>query len=210
MQPAIGGTAPEASMREALRAATSSRHARLDSAVAFTEDISRATYRGFLIRISQLVVPLEARLHAIESFVARLPAAHQRQKAAALRADLAALGHAAWPPLPARIPVIAGEPAAWGCAYVLEGATLGGTVLARKFGPRLALTPDHGLAYWTFYGEQTSARWRTFLDALEAWAAKAGRSAQNQAVQSAVATFDAFLELFAAEPGEPVERAALA
>lgn len=61
-----------------------------------------------------------------------------------------------------------GEPAsAIGAVYVLEGARLGGKVLARKVEDRLGLTAEHGAAYLNGDGVNTGRRWRQFLAALE-------------------------------------------
>ncbi|HEY0710870.1 MAG TPA: biliverdin-producing heme oxygenase [Polyangia bacterium] len=201
MEPAMGGAAAKPSLRDALRAATASRHAALDAAVAFdAATITRAEYGRFVTRLCALVIPLETRLHAIDGFRARLPEAEARRKSAALVADLAVLGHGPRPAVLVQIPRIESEGAAWGCSYVLEGATLGGAVLARQMGPALGLAPGRGLSYWTVYGDQVGALWRSYLAALESWAASAPPREHGEAVEAAVATFDAFLQIFHGKP----------
>jgi len=51
----------------------------------------------------------------------------------------------------------------FGAAYVLEGSTLGGQVLLRQLGARLA--PSEGV-YLRGYGGQTGPMWQRFSDAL--------------------------------------------
>jgi heme oxygenase len=54
-----------------------------------------------------------------------------------------------------------------GCLYVLEGACLGGQIIARALRERLPLTDDHGLSFFVGDGSRTGARWRSVLDWLE-------------------------------------------
>ena len=75
-----------------------------------------------------------------------------------------------------------------GCLYVLEGAALGGQVLARSLGSRWQLTPSTGVAF--FYGDgpvATKRRWALVLD----WLERAGRAGTDAraAVAGASATF---------------------
>lgn len=89
-----------------------------------------------------------------------------------LARDLAALDVA-----PVRMPVPPTPrlecAAALGALYVLEGASLGGRVIARHVADALALTPDTGLAFFCGYGDATGEMWRRFGAALEAWVARA-------------------------------------
>ena len=45
---------------------------------------------------------------------------------------------------------------------MVEGATLGGQLLRRHLAPRLALTPERGLAYFAAYGDAVGPMWRAF------------------------------------------------
>lgn len=64
---------------------------------------------------------------------------------------------------------------ALGAAYVLEGSTLGATVLKKHFSDRFGLSETKGLRFFTGYGDQTGARWKAFLQFLRE------RSQQNPA-----------------------------
>jgi heme oxygenase len=54
-----------------------------------------------------------------------------------------------------------------GCLYVLEGASLGGQIIAKTLRGRLPLTNDHGLSFFVGDGSGTGARWRLVLGWLE-------------------------------------------
>jgi heme oxygenase len=54
-----------------------------------------------------------------------------------------------------------------GCLYVLEGACLGGQIIAKALRGRLPLTNDHGLSFFVGDGSRTGARWRLVLGWLE-------------------------------------------
>jgi heme oxygenase len=54
-----------------------------------------------------------------------------------------------------------------GCLYVLEGACLGGQIIAKALRGRLPLTTDHGLSFFVGDGNKTAMRWQLVLDWLE-------------------------------------------
>lgn len=54
-----------------------------------------------------------------------------------------------------------------GCLYVLEGACLGGQIIANALRGGLPLTDDHGLSFFVGDGSGTGARWRLVLGWLE-------------------------------------------
>ena len=113
--------------------------------------------------------------------------------------DLRALEHAPLPNVPPPT-WLTGEADAWGCAYVLEGATLGGQVVTRHL--RRTGFPDNTLHFYRSYGEQVGPRWRTFgalLGARHAAAPDPGTFAA-QAVRAATLTFELFTH-----PGAPTE-----
>ncbi|MDB5205745.1 MAG: Heme oxygenase-like protein [Flavisolibacter sp.] len=78
--------------------------------------------------------------------------------------------------------------AAWGGMYVLEGSTLGGQIIKRHLQKKLD-SGFTGSLYFTAYGAETGAFWKTFLQHL-------GEAAQDpedaeQIIDSAVKTFSA-------------------
>ena len=54
-----------------------------------------------------------------------------------------------------------------GCLYVLEGACLGGQIIAKSLPGRLSLTDEHGFSFFVGDGNGTGARWRLVLVWLE-------------------------------------------
>lgn len=74
-----------------------------------------------------------------------------------------------------------------GCLYVLEGACLGGQVIARALRQRFGLTRETGASFFLGDGEATSARWLLVLDWLEA--VERGGAGSEEVVASARATF---------------------
>ena len=58
------------------------------------------------------------------------------------------------------------EAAAFGALYVVEGSTLGGTVIARHVEAVLGFGRDTGCAYFRSYGPDTGAMWRVFRERL--------------------------------------------
>ncbi len=168
-------------MLEHLRTETRALHEALERrgpmARLLAPDLTLAEYGALLARLHGLYAPLEDRLarHADALPVPLAP------RAPHLRADLAALGltaHAADAPTdasegvppaaPGALPEVPDAAAALGVLYVLEGAALGGQVIARHVRRTLALTPAQGLAFFTGDADGTGARWVRFRDALAA------------------------------------------
>jgi len=76
-----------------------------------------------------------------------------------------------------------------GCLYVLEGACLGGQVIAPMLRQRLAVDKDSGASFFVGDAEATSARWILVLTCLDAFVRAGARSEEIAA--SACATFGA-------------------
>ena len=76
---------------------------------------------------------------------------------------------------------------AFGCAYVLEGATLGGRSLMPTVESRLGLNASHGAAFLSSYGAAVGEMWRSFGAALDRCCA--GAQQQAQAAAGAIDTF---------------------
>ena len=132
---------------------------------------SVADYRRLIAAFWGYYRPLEAQLQAHQALREGLPDLAQRAKLPLLEADLLALGHAEAPP---RLPVCGDLPVcntldqAFGCLYVMEGATLGGQVLCRHFNQSLGLDARNGSAFFVGYGEATGAMWALFGERLTA------------------------------------------
>ena len=186
----------------ALRAATGSRHDRIDRQLDLSRMNDPAHYGRVLQVFDAFLPPWEA------AVAAALPQCmhgwlQQRSRRGYLAADLQALGLA---PLPRQItaPPLACAAAAWGSLYVVEGSALGGQVITRTLAAQ-GWRPDHGAAYFHGWGAATGGMWREFRGLL----ADQLRRAQDieAACAAAQATFDA---LCAAFENELHERPALA
>lgn len=89
-----------------------------------------------------------------------------RRKLALVEADLAALGLAAPNAQPVILPFIRDRASAMGSLYVLEGATLGGQLIARHARRVLGLG-DAGTAFFRSGGADVGRRWQDFRAAIE-------------------------------------------
>jgi heme oxygenase len=176
-----------------LRLATWPCHQRLEKRLDVKERFSSLdAYRSHLEQMWGFCAGLEQDL-APGAFGGALEDYESRRKLPLLTRDLIALSvapdafgsMALCPGLPAH----ADPAAAFGCAYVLEGATLGGRTLLPLVESRLGLGPEHGAAFLASYGERVIPMWRSFGAALDAWCSEPARV--QSATQAAVATFDA-------------------
>lgn len=189
LPPAVPLHAP-ARVLSQLRAATRSRHGRIDGLM----DLRRLREPG---RYAAILRAFHAFLGAWEPAVAAaLPAPwpawlRARSRLAFLRRDLAVLGldeedaDIALPPLRTAA-------AAWGSVYVLEGSALGGQVITRSLA-EAGLHPHHGAAYFHGWGDATAAMWREFRAMLEHELSQP--QALEQACDAACRTFDTLTHL---------------
>lgn len=170
--------AAETSLAARLRRETRDLHDRIKANHRFARlmapDLTRGEYRGLVARLHGHHAPLE------EALLPLLPAAFQPERRlprrALLRADLRALGlaEAAIDALPQCQAYRFRTPAqALGALYVLEGAGLGGQVIARHLAATLRLGPEEGTAALVPHGAETGALWRQFRLALDGAAVEA-------------------------------------
>ncbi len=175
---------------ERLRSETREHHERAERVVPLLSPaLTKDAYRRYLLALLGLYRPLEERLAAAGLSGIDLAA---RRKSAWIERDLRALGveerviQAA--PTCDDLPALDSVDRAWGCLYVLEGATLGGQILARHVRGREGL--EDACAFLTAYGERTGERWTELRAALSAHAARGAD--EDAIVAGAKATFDAF------------------
>jgi len=174
-----------------LREATWPSHQRLDKRIDFNARLATvSSYRGHIERMWGFYVSIEAQLDSgvLGNWLSDYPARH---KAPLLERDILALGAessalAALPRCPF-VPACDDPQAAFGCAYVLEGATLGGRTLMPLVEARLGLTADHGAAFLGSYGNAVGDMWRKFGQALELCCST--EQYRHRAAESASATF---------------------
>ena len=155
-------------------------------------DLSMNRYRQVLRMFYGFHDPVEVELERVHAAVPA-PALPLQRRAGLLARDLVALG--ASPddiealPRCTDLPRLSRVEHLAGCLYVLEGASLGGQVIARALRRRLGVQRHSGAAFFTGAGEHTAARWRRVLTWLDEVARAGARS--DEMVASAQATFAA-------------------
>jgi heme oxygenase len=173
------------SLMAQLKSETAEVHARTESHLRFlAADFTLAEYRETLLRFLGFYRPCEAALtHAtagssLEHFV------RERLKTPAISHDLALLGctdaEVAATPDTGNLPRLDTPASALGMMYVLEGATLGGAIVARHLRQHFGWSVVEGtnqagaqveqtrpLQFFTVYGDQLRDRWRAFAELTE-------------------------------------------
>lgn len=199
------GTASRPPLLVALRSRTATQHQRLDASLDMAHALTVHRYDTFLrasLAVVEVLEPIVERvLGGFDGPTRRARLSDDLQVVASRRtAPTHAAPDAA--PLEVRCPSTVAE--AFGCAYVLEGSTLGGLVLARTVEPALDLRAGEGTSYLRLRGERTGEQWRAFLARLEHFGSHASPLDREAACELAGATFDAYSTAFAA--GEVVVR----
>jgi heme oxygenase len=146
----------------ALRAATGPAHDALETQAGIEPRLADRRTRGSLVAdFHRFLAGLEAFAHPM---IADLDKDFQvRSRADGLARDLLDLGVATPPTRPMKPPTSVGE--ALGRVYVAEGSMLGGRIIRRRLtGQGVDLT---GLAFLDPWGDDTGARWRGFISAME-------------------------------------------
>jgi heme oxygenase len=158
-----------------LRTATRDAHESIDTDMRRGDWLrSPSSYAGFLERnlrfhriVEAAVAPVALRLEGLGYA--------DRRRSPLLQDDLDALARAGVFPGPkeqpsVRVPplLINGPGAAFGCLYVIEGAMLGGTVLAQWIESRLGYDRGFGASSFAAHRGTTMKRWRAFGALVEA------------------------------------------
>jgi heme oxygenase len=160
-----------ASLAEYLRAETKARHASIEHALVplLSPALQLEGYRTILGALLGYYEPLETRLISVAGLPRDIDP-RCREKAPRLRRDLRALGASeaelAAIPVCSAIPRVDDARRALGCMYVLEGAMLGGRIIARKLQQHLSIDAAHGGAFFEGYGGDTGAMWQRFVTRL--------------------------------------------
>jgi len=179
------------SLREQLQCETATLHTRVEAQLGLLESpLSRARYRHVLEAFYGFYAPLEIGLSRLAATVPppRLPL---RARAGLIESDLVALGLSKREvnelPWCAELPRLSCREHLAGCLYVLEGACLGGQVIARELRRQLRVAKGSGASFFVGDAEGTGARWRLVLTWLEGLVRL--RAQTDQVVASARATF---------------------
>ena len=181
-------------LRQQLKRETAELHQRLEAQLGLMEpELSIRRYKQVLRTFYGFYAPVEASL-------VRLAAAGPplgfplRARCELIESDLHALGldrrELAGLPRCIDLPRLSCREDLAGCLYVLEGACLGGQVLAPVLHRQLGLAKGSGASFFIGDAEATSARWILFLTWLEGLAQAGARS--EEIVDSACATFLTF------------------
>ena len=155
------------SLANRLRDATVAHHASVERTLPFaTLGHTLPAYRRVLGAFLGFYEPLEGRLQYVATSSGDIDLMG-REKVSLLRGDMRMLGAseealAALPRCPA-MPLIDGVPRALGCMYVLEGATLGGQIIARHLKAQLGIDERSGGSFFFAYGAETGTMWRAFV-----------------------------------------------
>jgi heme oxygenase (biliverdin-IX-beta and delta-forming) len=177
-------TTSATTVHEQLRRATAAHHRSLDHGLRYVlgPQLSPERYVAPLAALYGFYVPLEAAL--------AVPAVPFVPRTALLELDLRALGaEPAGVLLCERPPRLPSVDHLAGAFYVVEGACLGGQVIARAVTRQLGLRREHGAAFFSGDGARTGARWKAVLAWLEARgsASRAG----HEIAEGACRTFSA-------------------
>lgn len=183
-----------------LRQATRGRHDAIEALLALDGEVSLAHYLRVLDGLALFLPAWEAAVEA--ALPTRLrPWFRSRGRAERIRRDLAALNR---PPAgrASQALRLRGVAAAFGSIYVLEGAALGGQLIARRLAQAHGLDETNGAAYFAGAGSGTGELWREFREMLEEEVGPQPR-ARQEAADAACATFDALLRTLGPRLHEP-------
>ncbi|MGV3532030.1 MAG: biliverdin-producing heme oxygenase [Chthoniobacteraceae bacterium] len=176
---------------ERLRNETRAAHSELEATVGIERRVTNLPdYTRLLERFYGFYQPLEDRLENLGDWVAEGIAFQARRKLPWLEADLLALQHTpesvAALPRCASLPRLESLANGFGCAYVLEGATLGGRHISSML--RETSIPEEARHFFGSYGPAVGERWREFTASLEQFG---GKGSQDEIVEAACGTFSA-------------------
>lgn len=189
------------SLRERLKAGTAPLHEETERASPLSRvDLTRDGYANALRSLYGFYVVLEPRVLGHPQLQTLLGNALPHAKTPWLEHDLRALGiEASTLPRCDDAPNPQGLAHAIGCAYVLEGATLGGRVLYKRLARRWGLSPDGGGRFLLGHGEATGRMWNAFVAAIDA--AGLDERDRDAALVAACATFIALGRWFRQNDG---------
>jgi len=180
-------------VHQQLKRVTAGVHKRLETQVGlFDPDFSMHRYVRVLQIFYGFYAPIERRLERLTGVDPPL-GFPLRARVELIETDLLALGLSRREVAALRrcsyLPRLSCAADMAGCLYVLEGACLGGQVIAPMLRQRLAVDKDSGASFFVGDAEATSARWILVLTCLDAFVRAGARSEEIAA--SACATFGA-------------------
>lgn len=178
------------SIHTRLRSATAEHHRVLDHGLRYVlgKELSIERYGNLLAAFYGFYVALEVCLARLLTATPPI-AVPLVPRAALLEQDLRALGLT-----PVEVPICIEMPRLdtvdhlAGALYVVEGACLGGQVIARAVMQRFGFGRDNGAAFFIGDGAQTAARWKRVLAWLEE--RERGAAAGHEIIEGACRAFE--------------------
>ena len=177
-----------------LKEQTAEQHQRLETKLDILARLSSPQgYKALLEQFYGFYRPLEIHLGSVipAGFLSNFIA---RRKTPLLEKDLLFLDSSERDlselPQCQKLPTVESEAQAFGCLYVLEGATLGGQIISKYVADKLGYERERGATFFKSYGVEVRAMWCGFVQALREYAM--AHDADDEVVAAAVDTFDKF------------------
>ena len=189
--------AKASALHRQLRQETAKLHHQLDAQLPLLHPhLSIGRYRDVLEVFLGFYAPLEDNLARLASSAVSRFGLSLRLRTELIERDLLALGASRRQvgelPRCTDLPRLSCLEDLAGCLYVLEGACLGGQVIAPALQRRLGLDRETGASFFIGDAAATHARWKRVLDWLESLPSAGARV--EDIVASACATFSALIE----------------
>lgn len=180
-----------------LKVETSASHQRLETHVDLPSQLrSIECYRSMIERLFGFYVVWEPH---IEAALGEHPVLRGRRKAHHLISDLRVLEvrepEIGLLPRCSPLPPLRTLAEAFGALYVIEGATLGGAIIAKQVNQKLGLSADQGCRFLSCYGDEIGPMWKQFGDHVEAldWSDETDRISCVMAAQDTFAVLNRWL-----------------
>jgi heme oxygenase len=176
-----------------LKEQTAEQHQRLEAKLDILTRLSSPQgYKSLLEQFYGFYLPLEIHLGSVMCPPGSLLNFTARRKTPLLEKDLLFLDLSerdlAELPQCQKLPTVESEAQAFGCMYVLEGATLGGQIISKYVVDKLGYERERGASFFKSYGAEVRAMWCGFGQALREYAT--AHDADDEVVAAAVDTFD--------------------
>jgi len=180
-----------------LKEATREQHEQMEKTVdIMNRMLSLEDYKRLLEKFYRFYSAIEPKIAAVDLGRFGLDF-DKRRKASLLENDLKNVNGKTeivkWTDLPA----VDSPAQAFGCLYVLEGATLGGQVIMRHLKEHLELTPENGGSFFNSYGSEVGPMWKAFGETTTKFAEQ--NEDDEMIINAVKGTFDSFRRCMAEE-----------
>lgn len=181
---------------EKLRSETKEQHELLDSIPLLKPlgegNLTKEQYIRVLEAFYGFFSGVEEQIESFEEMKIYLDDLHERRKSSWIISDITTLGQNYTAVSVCKdLPLIGKLSNAFGALYVLEGSTLGGTLIAKRVNDQLCYSQDSGASFFCGYGKQTRAKWDGFKNALILFTEK-NPGSESEIIQTAKDTFYKF------------------